>query len=327
VENSDTGEVTVVSPGEMLSSAREKMGISRREMADRLNWMPSYIAAVEENRFEELRGAVFVRGYLRAYGKLLGLSEQTLMDAYNVFGGSDATAKENGKRVESRVPQVQKKGIAIPAGAAVVVLVVFLLWYLRADQEQGVVVTAPVSAESSEVDVPEQAEQLVQELSLPLPKNALSDPVASDAEQLDEPQPAAEEDSTSSWADVTPEAAPTGQDELAAVVQTEMGSEPGTDAAGASDTGGAGGLPSAAVEADLVLRFSGDCWTEVRNAAGEIIYADLSGAGDTVNLDGDAPFDILLGDSTVVEIEYLKTPVTIQRRPGRVIARFKVGEQ
>jgi cytoskeleton protein RodZ len=284
------------------------MGISRREMADRLNWMPSYIEAVEENHFEELRGTAFVRGYLRAYGKLLGLSEDTLMAAYNDFGGTDAAAKENGKRVVSRLPQLQKKGFAIPVGAVVVVLVVFLLWYLRAEEKPRAVVTTPELRDPGVVDAPEQAEQLVQEQPLSIVTEAVAS--SADAPPLDEPAPVVQEQRDSGETAQLEEAA---EVEISIDEELEIVSEAAT--------------PVTGVEGDLVLRFSGDCWLEVRNGAGELIHADLGRAGEVVNLDGDAPFDILLGDSTVVEIDYLGNPVTIQRRPGRVISRFAVGER
>ncbi len=122
VENSELSGVSEPGPGELLRSAREALGISQREMADRLNWVPAYVIAVEENRFDVLRGAAFVRGYLRAYGKQVEVPEDTLMAAYSALPGDLPVAAGNGRRVESRVPQVQKKGVAIPAGAAVVVL-------------------------------------------------------------------------------------------------------------------------------------------------------------------------------------------------------------
>ncbi len=40
------------------------------------------LRAIEEDRFEALGAPVFVRGYLKAYAGLLGLSEQSVLDAY-----------------------------------------------------------------------------------------------------------------------------------------------------------------------------------------------------------------------------------------------------
>ena len=52
-------------------------------MADRLNWLPSYVKAVEENHFDELRGDAFVRGYLRAYARQVDLPEDDIVAAYD----------------------------------------------------------------------------------------------------------------------------------------------------------------------------------------------------------------------------------------------------
>ena len=67
------------------------------------------------------------------------------------------------KRVESRLPQLHKKGIALPAGTALVGLVIFLLWYWSGDEQAGTVALAPSAIELSEIDTPKQAEALVQE--------------------------------------------------------------------------------------------------------------------------------------------------------------------
>ena len=85
-------------------------------------------------------------------------------------------------------------------------------------------------------------------------------------------------------------------------------------------------LAGAAEQSQLQFRFSGDCWLEVRNAADELIYADLRRDGDVLNLSGRAPFRVLLGNAGVVELDYQGEAVAIERRPGRSIAKFSVGE-
>jgi cytoskeleton protein RodZ len=343
VENSESVDSSAPGPGEILRSAREALGISQREMADRLNWIPGFVAAIEENRFEVLRGAAFVRGYLRAYAKLVQVPEESLMEAYAALPPQEQSFENKRKRVESRVPQVQKKGIAIPAGAALVVLVVVLLWYWRGVDQAGTAVQAPTAIEHNEVDTPQQAETLVQEQVAPAPSTpgvSLSIPgrgIVSDSAGADtgllttveadtisgsdavdigsvadldsSPSPAATGGATSAAVDP---GAPTAQTEaLAATAADVPVPEPGEPVA----------------EEALQFRFSGDCWLEVRNADGELIYADLRRDGEVLNLSGQAPFSILLGDATVVELDYLGQPVVIERRPGRVIATFSVGEE
>ena len=91
----------------------------------------------------------------------------------------------------------------------------------------------------------------------------------------------------------------------------------------------AGPVPSSPVsctDALLQFRFSGDCWLEVRDGTDTLIYADLHRSGDELDLDGQPPFVILVGDSRYVQLHYDGQEFEIQSRPGRVVARFSVGE-
>lgn len=337
MENSERVSASEPGPGELLRSAREALGISQREMADRLNWMPGYVAAIEENRFEVLRGAAFVRGYLRVYAKLVAVPEDTLMAAYAALPTGEAPTDEGRRRIESRVPQVQKKGIAIPAGAAIVALVVFLLWYWRGEDPQGAVAPAPAAIGYNKIDAPKQAEALVQEQSVAFliaPESASSAPqptvievpaevnavVAAGTPAATEVQAVGVESELvvdSQLMEIAPAASTRPP-------VTESVAAPDADASSSAELA-ASGLADAR-EGQLQFRFSGDCWLEVRNAAGELIYADLRRDGDVLNLSGEAPFKVLVGDVEVVELDYLGQAVAIKRRPGRLTANFSVGE-
>ena len=64
---------------------------------------------------------------------------------------------------------------------------------------------------------------------------------------------------------------------------------------------------SAVIENPVRLRitFSGDCWTEVTDASGRRLFFDLGIAGRSVNLNGEAPLRVLLGnrDNVAVEVD------------------------
>ncbi len=52
----------------------------------------------------------------------------------------------------------------------------------------------------------------------------------------------------------------------------------------------------------LSITYSGDCWTEISDASGRRMFFDLGKAGRTVNLSGEAPFNVLFGDASNVSI-------------------------
>ena len=64
--------------GEQLRSARERMGMSSTQAAERLHVDASMIDALETGTFKALGAPVFVRGHLRRYAELLGEPDSAL---------------------------------------------------------------------------------------------------------------------------------------------------------------------------------------------------------------------------------------------------------
>jgi cytoskeleton protein RodZ len=57
-----------------------------------------------------------------------------------------------------------------------------------------------------------------------------------------------------------------------------------------------------ASELQLSITYSDDCWTEITDAAGRRLFFDLGRSGRTVNLSGEAPFNVLFGDAANVSL-------------------------
>jgi len=60
--------------------------------------------------------------------------------------------------------------------------------------------------------------------------------------------------------------------------------------------------PSSLPQVRVELSYTGDCWTEVSDASGRRLFYDLGSAGRVVQLGGDAPLRIVLGNSANVSI-------------------------
>ncbi len=289
MENSENSSTVGADPGSMLRKAREAMDISQREMADRLHWMPAYVGALEENRFELLPGAAFVRGYLRAYAKQINVDEVELLTAYESLPGVVESADEVQKRIETHIPQVQKKGWALPAGIGIVLALLLLLWLVQGEDEPASVPPSASANSAAETPAPLAAEPSPQDISLAPVEEAIADRVAMESEL-----PAETEAAVALGAD----------SELVTAADSVASIEPGEP---------------------LQFVFSGECWLEVRNGEDELIYADLRQAGDVLSLDGVPPFSVLIGDARYVELRYQGEPVVVQPRPGRIVARVVVG--
>ena len=64
---------TTPGPGSLLKNARVAAGLGLLDVATKLHLDQRVITALEEDEFDALPTATFVRGYLRSYTQLLGL--------------------------------------------------------------------------------------------------------------------------------------------------------------------------------------------------------------------------------------------------------------
>lgn len=72
--------------GELLRTARERAGMSLQEVSQRLKMPSRVLLAMESGQWEQLGGAVFVRGQLRSYARLLGIDVEPFLQQAEVVG-------------------------------------------------------------------------------------------------------------------------------------------------------------------------------------------------------------------------------------------------
>jgi flagellar biosynthesis protein FlhG len=68
--------------GPLLRQIREAVGIELREIAERSKIGMAYLAALESEVFAKLPAAVYVRGFLAEYARILGLDGERVKDTY-----------------------------------------------------------------------------------------------------------------------------------------------------------------------------------------------------------------------------------------------------
>lgn len=70
-------------PGAQLSASRQQKGFTQEYVASKLHLRVRVIQLLEADDYERLPQAVFIKGYLRAYAKLLGVDFAPLLEQYN----------------------------------------------------------------------------------------------------------------------------------------------------------------------------------------------------------------------------------------------------
>jgi len=137
--------------GTMLRTAREEQGLSQREVADRLHLMPSYPAMIECDDFSALRHPAFARGYVKAYGRLLGIDEKGLLDAFDQHRAQQAAPQA--RKVSTRPLQLQQAGLSVIVGLVLLVLLVVAVWWWRAVPEDAAQATGLPFVDKSAAEI------------------------------------------------------------------------------------------------------------------------------------------------------------------------------
>ena len=305
-------------------------------MADRLNWLPAHVTAIEENRFDSLRNAAFVRGYLRAYARAVGLDEDELVAQYAAAAPEGGHEPARDKPTAGSAMQAQATGWSVAIGTFIAIAIIAAIWWQQRQsaepREPAVAAVQPKStaqraadAERSPAVAAAAGDAAAVETAAVETAAVETAAVETAAGEAAAGEAAAGE--TAAGETVAEEAAAEDVGQTAAAIRAQAVDAARAAAGGSSEPvfSGEGAVTSAA-GAVLEFSFSGDCWLEVRDGDDRLIYADLHKAGERLGLDGKAPFKVLAGNAAAVTLSFRGEPVPVRTRPGRDTARFTVGE-
>ena len=115
-ENQAIGQDPAVEFGRILRLAREEKGLSLGEVAERLKLSAKQIEAFEFGNYEGMPEGVFIRGFLRSYGRFLDLDEQAVSmyldrimpqsgkNSYNVETNTSSSLNYQNQKIEKPFP-------------------------------------------------------------------------------------------------------------------------------------------------------------------------------------------------------------------------------
>ena len=86
--------------GQALQAAREARQLAVSQVADQLKLSSATVTALEADDWERLPAPVFVRGYIRAYARLMALDGETLLDSRP--SADDAEAQDDSPSAATR---------------------------------------------------------------------------------------------------------------------------------------------------------------------------------------------------------------------------------
>jgi len=276
--------------GERLRSARKARALSLEAVADALHLDESIVLALEDEQFDTLGAAVFVRGHLKAYARLVGLSTDSVLDAYR--------ATDPLSDIPPRMSEFSNRSVAInPVTSGfwslVVLLALGLTFYVLQDDME-----SPVLVSRTTVEPPLSESSPIGQIAAPVTESAVVEPAGVvEPTAVDEP-----------LVETAPERTETG---LSSRKETnENGTAPVPIDAGTR----------------LGLFFNQESWVEISDANRRILFG-LQREGIRRDLTGEMPFRLLIGNASGVQV-YLNDvlyPVPPAGVTGNV-ARFEISE-
>jgi cytoskeleton protein RodZ len=301
-----------VTPGQLLSQARERKGLSQQQVADSLRLRVAVIQIIEADDYDTLASPTFVRGYLRSMAKALEVNEEQIFAAYRATHQEKTTDTSASMRSFSRRKVRERNDSRLRWISYIIIIVVIasaLLWWW---QDSGFSMDSITGSEDAPT---EQEAQQARESSPDIPQVVRPSTNGMNGQQvpedeIDTSQTSAvivEGDETPSEPPPLPTEEPT---DAPTEASTDVPAQEPTQEPTETEQDSAPVVTDEPV-ADLVFTFSDACWVKVTDATGEDIAIGVKAAGYRMELTGEAPFDIILCRPESVAITYQGEPVNL----------------
>lgn len=338
--------------GLLLKAAREQRGMTQADAASQLNLKVVIIEKLESEQWDNSMATTFVKGYLRAYSRLLKLSEREILQAYDLQTAhlrGQQSAMHSFSRKTSR-EAADSRFMLATYGFVLLLVGLFFVWFWQThllDSEPVAVLpdyVAP-SAETPAADLASLA---------PSPQNteapAVSNPAAPEVRNgtsESNPAPALSTAVDTSAAGTSPV--------VSKVVPDASAMTPATDIAdrqvAAEPSDSASELPASSIEttegetrqlattpvpetettvpaatdgvaADIELSFSADCWVSVIDQQQQKLAYGLQKAGSSIQLHGQYPVKLIIGNAAVTSIRVQGKPYDLSQYKAGQVARI-----
>lgn len=296
------GDGAGIDIGNELLIRRLHLNLTQGQISDQLKIPLNQIQALENNHFDVFRSPVFARGYLKNYIRALGLDEVYLLSHFDTLQNSKKTVLEPIDKVKKQAHLTDPIVLFISV-VLMSVLVFLVFWWPTMEAEDALEVTiaeenvtiendivdedilspsASVSDTESVSDSELQKELITEKLTI-----KSSDSVEESASDTDivtglsaETKALLKEAGVSVDAVALETQSITKNSEQAKIDTLAQEQSPTTDVT---------------YRDDVVVNFKQDCWTEVRNQSGKILFSGIKKGGSTLTLSGSSSYRVVLG--------------------------------
>jgi len=330
-KNAEEARPAGIGPGERLQAARIKEGLSLDDVATRMHLSTSILEAIEENNFEEITAPIFVKGYLRAYARIVSLDEDDMIQQYmQYYSEEDPPISSTG----NVTPELSVSDARIRWTTYIVVIVLAVLlsvWWWNKDRDEEPAISldaqAPATTQGDAADVESAGSEIeaasettaeadeagvagMQPAMPPADESAAPDSISADSEAP--PASVAAETGAEVVPSAEPQQAPAVEPESEPAPEAEQVSEPESGSVevvstepepqAAPSVPNTSGLIAPSGSDRMRIIVNADTWADIKDSSGYQMVYDLLRANQSLELTGAAPFSVFLGNGRGVEI-------------------------
>ncbi|EEX91557.1 Integral membrane protein [Vibrio orientalis CIP 102891 = ATCC 33934] len=303
-----------VEAGTILKNKREELGLSQKQIADRLRLRASIIENIENNNFASDQVATFTRGYLRSYARAVGIEESVVLCALD--GCEDTQPEEQEMKSFSRKTNREKHDSRIMTltwGIFAVIAGISSVWWW---QNQEASLADLTSDTEQELKIEQQESDPALDFTTLEAEESRVTATDSNIEQIIEAEAEQTADQTSSTEIIAePVEAPNEQ-----VTNTDDAQAPQV----AEQQPESSAQKTEVVKNLLTLSFRDDCWIQVKDATGKTLSTGVKKAGQSLDLTGNMPYSVILGAPENVSMTLASEPVDLSGYTSGKVARFNL---
>ncbi|MBV1908098.1 MAG: DUF4115 domain-containing protein [Kangiellaceae bacterium] len=312
--------------GELLCEARDNLKLDSSRVAADLNLAQSIIENIERNVFEQDIPIAFIRGYIKSYATKVGLDTPKILAEFDRQTGVVAPSLKRVRTIskfDGNRKELNSSSFLIKFVSALVILsfLSFGGWELWKR-------FVPSSGEASNSDGNEIALQLGSSDSATQQDTSNTPSKDSEPGLKSNSKPSSESDQNQATlsASVVTDFSPDSNDENVSTINNEVEIDKENVIPKGTSTESKNSTPGVAQQMEsnelispgekviieysesdfvtLVLDFTADCWVRIVDGRGEVIALGVKNAGKHMPVRGIRPFNVVLGDPSVVLLQF-----------------------
>ncbi len=277
--------------GASLRTAREAMGFSTQEVADRIKFSVRQVEALERDDVGHLPQGTFLRGFIRSYARVLHLEPESLLaqTETRMEHQHDWSEVQAGGQALPSVSSTERNNLYLLIGALIIALGIAVFLFTQRDKG------TPATAEQAAVQTPPAMEAAVSAVPVTATqKTEIVEVAPPKAVKVQAPTPQIKEEKSPAVAGTAP---PPAKRE---VPLEQLMKRP------------------------IHFVFLQDAWVEVKDVNGEVLISRVTAAGEEKWVGGNrrAPYQVNIGKVEAIRLYYKGKEVDLSNYQAAGVARL-----